>query len=279
MAGANPQRTSWTPEEVRGQLRPVWFSPIEPYIAQKTQIVAANDLLYISTAKGIYALRADTGDIAWVYPTEMPIGHSPTIQGSTLYVGGFDHKLHALDANPNPALLPSDSATGYKINNRVHWTFEAEAGFQTNPLVANNLVYIGNRDGYMYAVYSNDYPDAAKRGTLAWKFKTGGPILFSAAISKDNQTVYFASNDMHAYALNALNGNPLWFHTDNGVQKPGSAKLPGDGFHSWWPVVYTDTSTGKSYVIFAGSHAYRGTLHPVGAMTCRLERDRYLCRL
>ena len=102
------------------------------------------------------------------------------------------------------------------------------------------MVYIGNRDSYMYAIYSNDYPDAAKRGTLAWKFKTGGPVLFSAAISKDNGTVYFASNDMHAYALDALNGNPVWFHLDKGVQKPGAAKLPGDGFHSWWPVVYAD---------------------------------------
>ena len=36
MAGANPQRTSWTPEEVPGQLRPVWFRPIEPFIPQKT---------------------------------------------------------------------------------------------------------------------------------------------------------------------------------------------------------------------------------------------------
>ena len=65
---------------------------------------------------------------------------------------------------PTSFSLPTDGTTGYKINNRVHWAFEAEAGFQTNPLVANNIVYIGNRDGHMYAVYSRDYPDAAKRG-------------------------------------------------------------------------------------------------------------------
>ena len=262
MAGANPQRTSWTSEEVRGQLHPLWFRPIEPFIPSKAQIIAANSLLYISTAKGIYALKAETGALAWVYPTEMPIGHSPTVHGSTLYIGGFDHKLHALEANPDPTTLPTDSSTGYRINNRIQWTFEAEAGFQTNPLVANNMVYIGNRDANMYAVYANDYPDAAKRGKLAWKYKTGGPLLFSAATSNDNQTIYFASNDMHAYALNALNGNPIWFHLENGVQKSGLAKLPGDGFHSWWPVVYTDPPTGKTYVLFAGSHAYRSYTEP-----------------
>jgi hypothetical protein len=109
----------------------------------------------------------------------------------------------------------------------------------------------------MYAVYANDHPDAARRGTLAWKFKTGGPVLFSAALSRENGTIYFASNDMHAYALDGLNGNPIWFHMEEGVRKPGSAKLPGEGFHSWWPVVYMDQATSKSYVVFAGSHAYR----------------------
>jgi len=39
MAGANPERTSWVPEEVRGQLKPLWFKPVEPYIQQKVQLV------------------------------------------------------------------------------------------------------------------------------------------------------------------------------------------------------------------------------------------------
>src|SRR3974390_1299955 len=73
MAGANPQRTSWTPEEVRGQLKPVWYRPIEPYIPQKAQVIAANGMLYISTARGLYALDATTGATRWVFPTELPL--------------------------------------------------------------------------------------------------------------------------------------------------------------------------------------------------------------
>lgn len=220
MAGANPQRTSWTSEEVRGQLRPAWYRPIEPYIAPHVQIIAAHGLIYVSTAKGLYAFDAAAGAQRWVYPTEMPLGNSPTIANGVAYVGGFDHKLYAIDA----------------ISGNGLWTFEAGAGFDTNPLVVNGMVYAGNRDGKMYAVYDNDSPN---RGTLAWTYATNGPIHFSAAY-KDG-AIYFASDDSYAYALNATTGQLSW----------KSAKLPGDGFHSWWPVVV------QNAVIFSASRNYR----------------------
>lgn len=52
--------------------------------------------------------------------------------------------------------------------------------------------------------------------------------------------VYFASNDSHAYAVDAETGKQVW----------KSEKLPGEGFHSWWPVVCGD------YVLLPGSENY-----------------------
>jgi outer membrane protein assembly factor BamB len=219
MAAANPQRTSWTPEEVKGGLEPLWFKVFEPYILPRVQIIAAYGTLYISTARGLYALDAASGNQRWVYPTALPLGHSPTISDGVAYVGGFDHKIHAIDALTGKGL----------------WTFEAGAGFDTNPLVVEGLILAGNRDGFFYAIHAK----GANTGTLAWKFQTQGPIHFSAAY-KDGE-VYFASDDSYAYALNAQTGNLIW----------KSSKLPGSGFHSWWPVVYGD------YVIIGGSHNYR----------------------
>ncbi len=60
--------------------------------------------------------------------------------------------------------------------------------------------------------------------------------------------IYFASNDSYAYALNAKDGTLIW----------KSVKLPGAGFHSWWPVVYRDV------IIFTGSENYRGVVGPYG---------------
>src|SRR5512137_41775 len=76
--GANLQRTSWVTEEVRGNLNVEWYRPIEPYIPYKVQPIAANGMIYISTAKGLYAFSAIDGSQVWVYPTELPLGHSPT---------------------------------------------------------------------------------------------------------------------------------------------------------------------------------------------------------
>ncbi|MCJ7567860.1 MAG: PQQ-binding-like beta-propeller repeat protein, partial [Anaerolineales bacterium] len=222
MAGANPERTSWTPEEVRGGVSPTWYRSFEAYIPPKVQIIAAYGTLYISTSEGLYALDAETGGVKWFYPTAFPLGHSPTIHNGVAYVGGFDHMIHAIDAYTGQGL----------------WTFEAEKGFQTNPLVINGIVYAGNRDGYMYAIGANG---TSRQGRLIWKYKTEGPILFSAAYS--NGVIYFASNDSFAYALDSATGALIW----------KSDKLPGAGFHSWWPVVY------QGVVIFSGSLNYRGT--------------------
>lgn len=219
MAGANPQRTSWTSMEVKGNLKAEWFTHFDAYISQKVQIIATNGLLYISASDGLHALDANTGRQVWFYPTSMPLGNSPTYFDGVVYVGGYDRQIHAIDAGDGSAL----------------WQYTASAGFETNPVVANGILYAGNRDGYMYAIYTQ----GANIGKLAWKYKTDGPILFSAAYR--NNAIYFASSDMYAYALRADNGNLVW----------KSSKLPGNILHSWWPVIY------REYVVFVGSYNYR----------------------
>jgi hypothetical protein len=204
-AGANPQRTSWVPDTAPGALKPIWVKPVEAYISQKVQIIAASGKLFLSTARGLYAFDAATGVDLWVYPTELPLGHSPTYAGGLVYVGGLDRKIHAIDADTGQGL----------------WTFSAAGGFHTSPLVVGGLVYAGSRDGCMYAV-------DASTGALVWKHQTGGQILQSAAYQ--DGIVFFGSQDARAYALDARTGVQVW----------RSDKLPGMGWHSWWPVIYKD---------------------------------------
>lgn len=239
MAGANPERSSWTSEEVRGALKPLWYIPLEAYIPDKYQLIATNNTIFVSTAKGLFALDANTGAEKWVYPTEMPLGQSPTIYRGVAYVGGLDKRIHAVNITNGQGL----------------WKFEAGAGFDTNPLIVNARLFAGNRDGYFYAIYI----DGLQAGQIAWKYQTQGPIHISAAY-KDG-VIFFASDDGHAYALNADNGSLVW----------KSELLPGAGFHSWWPVVYRD------WVVFTGSHNFRASsgLGPNSSLPVMEREDVY----
>ncbi len=226
MVAANPQRTSWTDEEVCGNLAVEWYRPIEAYIPQNVQIIASNGLLYVSTARGLYALDAVSGATVWRYDTELPLGNSPTVSDGVVYVGGYDKKLHALDA-----------VTGYPL-----WEFsQAEAGYDSNPLVVDGKVIVGNRDGGLYAIGAHG---TGQQGQLLWRFDTAGPVHQSPAY--ENGVVYFASDDQYGYAVDANSGALLW----------RSQKLPGDGYHSYWPVVFGD------YVIFSAASAYRPDRDP-----------------
>jgi outer membrane protein assembly factor BamB len=223
---ANPERTSWTPEEISGDLHVEWYRPIEAYIPENVQVIATNGLLYISTARGLVVLNAADGNLVWRYDTELPLGNSPTVANGVVYVGGYDRKIHALDAFSGTHL----------------WSFdEALAGYSTNPLVVDGKVILGNRDGYMYAIGADG---TTEQGQLIWKFRTGGTIDIAAAYK--GGIIYFASNDNYAYALNV----------NTGAQKWRSQKLPGDGFHSYWPVVYQDK------VIFSAATGYRNGVNP-----------------
>jgi outer membrane protein assembly factor BamB len=231
MSAANPQRTSWvagTSNELKGNLSVAWYRVIDPYIDNKVQVIASDNKVFVSTSKGLYAFNANNGTQMWVYGTELPLGNSPTYFNGVLYVGGYDHKIHAINSSDGQL--------------KAGWGFlEAGAGFETNPAVISDVftndqptILAGNRDGYFYAIDGDS-------GNLKWKYQTGGPIRFSAAY-KDG-VVYFASDDSYAYALNVANGSLVW----------KSAKLPGVGFDNYWPVIYTDSISGNEYVLYSGS--------------------------
>ena len=227
MVAANPERTSWVPEEVSGAVHPLWYRPIEAYIPQNVQVIATDGMLFISTARGLYTLSATDGSIVWRFDTELPLGNSPTVADGVVYVGGYDRKIHALDEH-----------TGREL-----WAFDgAGAGYSTNPLVVDGKVIAGNRDGYMYAIGAQG---TANAGKLAWKFQTGGPINISAAYK--NGVVYFAAMDNYAYALNVSTGALVW---------KSSSQLPGDGYQSYWAVIFQDE------VVFSAASSYRDNKDP-----------------
>jgi len=250
MAGGNAKRTSWITDDVSGVSGITWYRPIEAYIDQKVQIVTGNRNIYVATSKGLVVLDAENGSLKWRFDTDLPIGNSPTVIGSTVYFTTYGGKVYSL----------SDNGSNYSVN----WTFEgSKLGFSVNPLVYDNKVFVGGRDGYFYALNSSN-------GSISWQYPQSnqtsiGPILVSAAY--DNGVVYFAAGDQYAYALNSSNGSLVW---------KSANKLPGERPQAWWPVIFDDR------VIFAITMAYKNEFNPgthsvlPGANMKEIFRDTFL---
>ncbi len=223
MSGANPNRTSWISEEVDTNLNVEWYRPIEAYIPQHFQLITVNNLIYVATANGLYALRAENGDLAWRFDTEMPMGNSPTVFEGKVYIGNFDKKLYVLDA----------------ANGSLLWSFDgAVAGYSVNPIVirdsyTNNqpIILTGNRDGNFYAIGGHGHP---QQGQVLWKYSmpNNSPIQMSAAYKEG--IVYTTAMNNRLYALRVNTSNP------SGSLVWQTEPFMGDTFAAYWPVIYRD---------------------------------------
>jgi len=86
-------------------------------------------------------------------------------------------------------------------NGELLWRFKTNGEVTTTPVIDGSVIYFGSKDGHVYAVSEGD-------GRLLWKFKTGGKIASSPRI--EGGVLYVGSNDLNLYAINTKSGKPLW---------------------------------------------------------------------
>lgn len=87
------------------------------------------------------------------------------------------------------------------FNGDLLWRFRTSGEVTTTPAIDGSVIYFGSKDGNVYAVSEGD-------GRLLWKFKTGGKIVSSPRI--EGGVLYVGSNDLNLYAINTKSGKPLW---------------------------------------------------------------------
>lgn len=104
----------------------------------------------------------------------------------------FRHDLDRSGSADSSGILPQGT---------LKWIFSTGSPIHSSPSVADGTVYIGSRDGKLYAL------DAAT-GTKRWEYQTDSWVESSPAIT--NGVVYFGSNDGRLYALDANTGEKLW---------------------------------------------------------------------
>jgi len=85
-----------------------------------------------------YALSASTGALLWSFTTGGRCNGSPALglDGATVYFGSWDYNLYALS-----------TSTG-----SLQWTFSAQYAINDSPTVADNMIFFGSMDFFMYAL-------------------------------------------------------------------------------------------------------------------------------
>lgn len=123
---------------------------------------------------------------------ENVVTSSPTVLDGTVFAGGVNGNVYAVDATDGTAL----------------WYIETgNVGVESSPAVVDNRVFIGASDN----VYALD----AETGEEQWRFKTGNIVLSSPTVA--DGTVFIGSHDGNVYALDAATGKKQWQFDTNGT--------------------------------------------------------------
>ncbi len=201
-------------------------------------------MLFVGAGDGkLYAVDAATGEVGWAYPAGSRIRSSPAVSGETIVFGTVDGRVIALgkaDGTEKWTFATQGAAMNFE-----EWGFD-RAAVISSPSVADGIVTVGCRDGFLYALdlatgelkWKNDHriswaistpgradglvycgsSDArfyqcldAKTGEERWKFDAAGGVWSSPAIAGNE--LYFGDFGGHVYGISRTNGREIWRYT------------------------------------------------------------------
>ncbi len=163
---------------------------------------------------------------AWPAPAKQDFFHHHYNLRSTVT---YDNALCVVGADDFVIFGTSADDKVYALNaktGQVRWTFFTEGPVRLAPVIADNRVYVGSDDGYVYCLTKND-------GSLVWKYKAtelnrivpGNGRMISmwpvrTGLVVDEGKIYFAAGlfptqGTYLIALSADNGAELWKHKVN----------------------------------------------------------------
>ena len=141
----------------------------------------------------LYALDASNGNIRWKFKTRGPIRSNVLIENDNLFLNGGDGNLYCLDKN--------SGKTNWVFKSKGEKHYDFADYFQSSPILYQQTIYFGSGDSNVYAI-------TEKEGKLIWRYKTSGVVHATPAIS-DNK-LFVGSFDGYFYALNISDGSLIW---------------------------------------------------------------------
>ncbi len=172
--------------------------------------------VYIGTTTGVASFNTVTGATLWNSNLAANFTASPTLVGSTLYIGDLNGNYYALNANTGATL----------------WKVKLTGAFYGSAVVAKGIVYVGSYSGSFYALN-------ATTGAVVWNYALSTGTDSTAALANGN--VYFGAYDSNIYCLNAATGALVWSYATGGHVESAPAIVNG--------TLYVGSDDGKVYAI------------------------------
>lgn len=216
--------------------------------------------------KNLYTVDS-SGLLQWKFATEDALWSKPADDGKTIFLGGMDHILYALDPQSGKALWQTEDLGGAlvgnpvldqngvlfigtlgsaliaidtKANGKILWELPVAGWVYSSPALHNGRLYFGDTNGFFYVV------DAAT-GKIVWQIQpdTGKDRAINGTPLVLGDTVYFGIKAGKVFAYDATKDapDPIW---DQPVELKGKIYAPIQAYND--TVVVTLTGTGANLV-------------------------------
>lgn len=155
--------------------------------------------------------------LQWRFDTDGSIIATPTVQGDTIWIGGSDGRLYALD----------------RLTGRVRWRTDLGAPIASTAAVAGGRVIVGTRDGRFHGL-------ASSTGRRLWRLETGPDLpfpwgresgdLWTASPVVAGSVVVVGAGDGRVRALDLATGRVRWTAATEGRIRSTPAVAAGRVF-------------------------------------------------
>jgi eukaryotic-like serine/threonine-protein kinase len=171
--------------------------------------LAVDGLVVAGSGDGaVHALDAASGRLRWRTETGGRVRSSPATGNGRVYVGSMDGSLHVLDLRTGRRLGEGRTA-GSDL-------FSGDYGFdrrsiQSTPAVTESGVFVGSKDGFLYAFALDGRPRWSFDHEVSWIL--GGPAVGGGHVyagSSDGRFVHAVRTDAPVEAWRHATSAPVW---------------------------------------------------------------------